>query len=1159
MQQHFLYQAQQAALRVIQSLMSAIFTKSLKLNAKSRTQFEQGQIINLIGADTGRLYQFIGFSLDAFWSAPLQIVIAVFMLIRLMGGVPLLVGLSVLLVSVPVTFVNGLFISKVQKAKMKAKDDRVSKVKEAISGIKLVKCMAWEEYFKARISNARSVEVLKLFYGMVCYTVIIVMFLSVPLLIMMGIFGSYVLLGNTLTAVIAFPAISILNQLRVPLTQLPDAISKVAEMNVSVQRIKRLLVAEELPEEVMQRDKFRKNMDTADSHNSAWWHALEVKQGTFSYGDSAPVLEDINLCVKRGELVAMGGPVGCGKTSFLLALLGEMRTLGGTCDVYGSISYVAQEAFIINASLRENILFGMEYDQGFYERVIEACSLKSDFDILPDGDLTEIGESGVNISGGQKQRISLARAVYRRSDIYLFDDPLSAVDNHVAEHIYQECMIKLLREKSRILVTHGLQFMKECDKVIMLRDGKIQQSGTYTDLTKEGSQSDLAELARKYQEDIDLAQKVEKVDSGALTGELDPREDEDGQFEMLMSPASFGRTTSIDEFALSGEFSREPSSRETGKAIEEEPSQLMTEEGRRTGSVASAIYVTYLKAAGGVPMILVVVLANLMSATVPIISQWWISDWTQDRFDWSQIQYLNVFASLIFAAVVVYIMRGLVICFAAIGAAKEMHGGVISSLMRAPLSFYHTTPQGRIMNRCSSDMETIDEQAAPMMGNFLNQIAVIFGSLLSVVIISPWFTLILPPIAWMYLTIGSYYVTSSRELKRLSSIYKSPVYKHFSEAIQGSVTIRAYGDTGRYINDHLKLLDGYTKTFWPSNIINRWLGLRLDFIGAIMTAGAAGAIFLVYDLPLGLEMDAGKAGFAISQMLSITAFLGFTVMVYGQLEMTAIAIERIADYCKLPEEPEEVIEDNRPDDRWPENGVIKFKRYSMAYRMGLPLVLNRITLTINANERIGVCGRTGAGKSSIFNALLRLSDYHTGNIIIDGVDIHRIGVKDLRRHIAIITQESIMFLGTVRYNLDPAGLHSDSELWNAVRLVGLKSTIENMENKLDGNIAEEGGNLSQGQKQLFCVARAILRGSKIVLLDEATASVDVDSDQKLQSVLRTVFAECTMLTVAHRIHTIADSTRIMVLDKGRVSEFDSPQMLMRNPESIYRSLVEKLE
>jgi len=323
--------------------------------------------------------------------------------------------------------------------------------------------------------------------------------------------------------------------------------------------------------------------------------------------------------------------------------------------------------------------------------------------------------------------------------------------------------------------------------------------------------------------------------------------------------------------------------------------------------------------------------------------------------------------------------------------------------------------------------------------------------------------------------------------------------------------------------------------------------------------GAAGAIFLVYDLPLGLEMDAGKAGFAISQMLSITAFLGFTVMVYGQLEMTAIAIERIADYCKLPEEPEEVIEDNRPDDRWPENGVIKFKRYSMAYRMGLPLVLNRITLTINANERIGVCGRTGAGKSSIFNALLRLSDYHTGNIIIDGVDIHRIGVKDLRRHIAIITQESIMFLGTVRYNLDPAGLHSDSELWNAVRLVGLKSTIENMENKLDGNIAEEGGNLSQGQKQLFCVARAILRGSKIVLLDEATASVDVDSDQKLQSVLRTVFAECTMLTVAHRIHTIADSTRIMVLDKGRVSEFDSPQMLMRNPESIYRSLVEKLE
>jgi ABC-type multidrug transport system fused ATPase/permease subunit len=341
--------------------------------------------------------------------------------------------------------------------------------------------------------------------------------------------------------------------------------------------------------------------------------------------------------------------------------------------------------------------------------------------------------------------------------------------------------------------------------------------------------------------------------------------------------------------------------------------------------------------------------------------------------------------------------------------------------------------------------------------------------------------------------------------------------------------------------------------------INRWLGFRLDFIGGIMTFAATFAVLVGFELPgsIGVEMDAGKAGFALSQILSITGFLGYTVMVYGQLEMTAVSIERIAEYCKLPTEPAEIVEDNRPSQKWPDHGLVEFKRYSMAYRVGLPLVLNRISFKIYPKERIGICGRTGAGKSSIFNALLRLSDSHRGKILIDNVDIHKIGVKDLRSRIAIITQESIMFLGTVRYNLDPAGLHSDERLWEAVRLVGLKPTIENMEGRLDYSITEDGSNLSQGQKQLLCVARAILRGSRIVLLDEATASVDVESDQLLQNVLRTVFVDCTMLTIAHRIHTIADSTRIMVLDKGSVAELDTPRSLMSKPHSIYKSLVEQ--
>jgi len=371
------------------------------------------------------------------------------------------------------------------------------------------------------------------------------------------------------------------------------------------------------------------------------------------------------------------------------------------------------------------------------------------------------------------------------------------------------------------------------------------------------------------------------------------------------------------------------------------------------------------------------------------------------------------------------------------------------------------------------------------------------------------------------------------------------------------VTIRAYGDVDRFVGDHLVYLDEYMRAWWPSMVINRWLSVRLDAIGSMLTLGAVLAILLASDLPLGIVMDTGKAGFAVSQALAVTAFMGFTVMIYGQLEMTAVSVERVLEYCNLGKEPPSVIPDNRPQQGWPSRGTIGLNRYSMAYRVGLPYALYDVSLQIKSKERIGVCGRTGAGKSSIFVALLRLDDYHRGSIIIDGTNIDTIGVKDLRQAISVIPQESILFLGTVRFNIDPAQMYPDYEIWEAIRLVGLQETIDSLPGKLDYALNEEGSNLSLGQKQLLCVARAILRRSRIVLLDEATASVDVESDQKLQRVLRDVFSNCTVLTIAHRIHTIADSSRILVLEEGSAVEFDAPNKLMANPNSIYRSLVEQ--
>ncbi len=602
---------------------------------------------------------------------------------------------------------------------MGAKDERVGKVKELVSGIKLIKCAALEVLFRKRIGEARATEVRKLFYSLLCYTVIMTVFLAVPLLIMLATFGSYVLLGNRLTAVIAFPAISILNQLRVPLVQLPDAISRVAEMNVSLKRIQRLLAAEELPAEVMARWGASKPCPPAGGNGGSEVEgpAVEIRGGAFSYGGSEPILKDVSMEVAPGQLVAVGGSVGAGKSSLLLAMLGEMARLGGQCEVRGTVSYVSQEPFVISATLRENILFGLDYDEAFYKEVVHACCLASDFEILPDGDLSEIGESGVNISGGQKQRVNLARAVYRRSEIFLFDDPLSAVDAHVGEHIYEECILKLLKGKTRVLVTHGLQFMKKCDFVFIMKEGRIHESGTFTEL-EDRSQMILAAAEASSPEPCSDTDDLPASFSPRASPRVDlqdlRRSMSSGVEDLLLS-ASIRDASIRDDGDDDDDDEGGSKSGRSGKSLEgEEGAKLIAEEGRRTGNVAKAIYVTYLKAAGGWPTIFAVFLISAFSATVPIASQWWISLWTENQFGWSQDKYLKVFALFIGLATLVFVSRGLLVCLAAVRAAKKMHGGVMDSLLAAPLSFFHTTPQGRIMNRCSSDMETVDEQAAPV-------------------------------------------------------------------------------------------------------------------------------------------------------------------------------------------------------------------------------------------------------------------------------------------------------------------------------------------------------------------------------------------------------------------------------------------------------------
>ncbi|XP_061509610.1 multidrug resistance-associated protein 1 isoform X8 [Anopheles gambiae] len=1133
-------------LRIRTALISAIYRKALIISNSARKGSTVGEIVNLMAVDAQRFMDLTTY-INMIWSAPLQIGLALYFLWQILGP-SVLAGLAVMIILIPVNGVIANMIKTLQIKQMKNKDERVKLMNEVLSGIKVLKLYAWEPSFEQQILKIRDKEVKVLKSAAYLNAGTSFIWSCAPFLVSLVTFATYVLVdeNNVLDASTAFVSLSLFNILRFPLSMLPMLISNMVQTSVSVNRINTFLNQEELDPDNVQHDEKESS-------------PLLIENGVFSWGGEETTLKNINVRVEKNQIVAVVGTVGSGKSSLLSAFLGEMDKISGRVNTLGRIAYVSQQAWIQNATLKDNILFGKPMDQRRYARVIEACALKPDIEMLPGGDMTEIGEKGINLSGGQKQRVSLARAVYNDADVYFLDDPLSAVDSHVGKHIFEQVIgpSGLLAKKTRVLVTHGITYLPNTDKIFVLREGEISESGTYQELMdKKGAFAEflIQHLQEVSEEEEDLDEIKQQLENSVGGEEL--------LNQLKRSNSKRSRSESTSETGSVKDISRQNSTtdsntslrrRTSEKAPEVAKTKLIETEKSETGSVKWEVYKHYLKSIG-LTLSVATVILNMIFQGFSIGSNLWLSRWSTDDTAGNDTSrrdmYLGVYGAFGAGQVLSTFLSTLFLYIGALEASRTLHKTLLRRVLHAPLtSFFDITPVGRVLNRFSKDIDTTDSDLPATLRAWS---ACFFGVVATLVVISistPIFAAVIVPIGILYYAVQRFYVATSRQLKRLESVSRSPIYSHFGETIQGVQTIRAYSVQDRFILESDEKVDGNQLCYCPSIIANRWLAVRLEMVGNLIILFAA--LFAV----LGREtMNAGLVGLSVSYALQITQTLNWLVRMTSDVETNIVAVERIKEYGETKQEAAWELPNSTLPRDWPEQGMVEFRDFQVRYREGLELVLRGISFTVNGGEKVGIVGRTGAGKSSLTLALFRIIESAGGSIVIDGQDISQLGLHALRSRLTIIPQDPVLFSGTLRINLDPFNAQSDDDIWKALEHAHLKTFVKGLTAGINHEVTEGGENLSVGQRQLICLARALLRKTKVLILDEATAAVDLETDDLIQRTIRTEFKDCTVLTIAHRLNTIMDSDKVIVLDKGQIVEFAPPAELLQSKNSAFYSM-----
>jgi len=1161
--------------RVRAAIMYLMFKKSLKLSPTVTSGGSRGEIVNLMANDSERIF-FSLLTSHFLWISPILIVVVMAILI-INIGLAALAGFGVIVVILALQIHLAQTLGTQKRKMLKITDTRVNLTSETLSGISVVKLNAWEPQMAGRIQEQREKEMSwgkRVLYLLAINTWLL--FIA-PSLIALAIFSTFVLGDDDgeLSIVLVFATLSFLSILRFPLMIIPRAVGALVQALVSMRRIEQFLNLMEL-----------ECPPGSGSDHDCSNYLISIRNGTFTWEEESkgdPVLKDINLDIKEGELVAIVGSVASGKSSLLSALIGEIRHLEGTVDINlrpkkisaapnsfhtaikgkedferAGIAFVAQEPWIQNATVRENIVFQAantitslhavggdeahldDVNEDLLKKCIDASELAPDLAILPDGIDTEIGDRGVNLSGGQKSRVSLARALYtainRNMELAILDDCFSSLDAHVGLKVFEKMLLEHLSGRTRIVVLNSqMHLLNHFDRIIVMEGGRI----------KLNQPASVALGSPEIQKWLQVTEESEREENQQHEGEAD-NEARAAESGITMNSQESREETSalIDQ--------RIQSSKTTEEAADENNGILYQQENRERGTLKFGVYRSWLEAAVPPGLRMMTFLACFsffaLGQISRIVSEYWLGVWA-DEMKPTRVG-LSVYAGIIGIMVFFTLARALLFMFVSVRSSIKLHEILLNNVLRAPINlFFDVTPAGRIINRISSDLDKVDNRLPETTFNFLSNLFQVVSIFVLCSVASPFFILFLVPIMTLFIAVGRYFAKSSRELKRMESVSRSPLYSNFGETLAGMSTIRAFALQANVLRKNVHLIDTNDRAFLIFWMAARWLAFRLDLLVTSLQLSVA-----ILAVAVGDALDPSLIALALVYVMQLSGMLQFTVRLAVEVDNFFTSVERLGFLARsIPQERDDASSDPPPLS-WPTIGEIEFDHVSMSYRPGLDLVLKEVSFKIKGGESVGIAGRTGAGKSSLTTTLFRIVDpLANGKILIDGMDISKVGLRELRSQLRIIPQNPVIWSGTLRFNVDPWGRHSDESIRNVLKQVELEDLLEN---GLHMILRDHGANLSVGQRQLISIARAVIAPTKILVMDEATANIDTSTDRIVQNSMRELFADRTRLTIAHRIGTILDSDKILLLESGRVVEFDSPTRLLSDPKSEFAKLAE---
>ena len=1151
-----------------------IYDKLLKLSPCC--EVKSGEIYNYLQNDSHKLYNLMS-SCPNLLTVPFLITMYNYLLFQYMG-ISFVFGFGVMVIFL---FLNYYFRKKFSfylKLHFKKSDQRMRIVTETFNNLKVIKLYGWDDVFMPRIQKARDEELDALDKRYKITQISQTLLWLAPIAMSVAAIGAYQYLNDSFKIEDMFTCLGIFTSIQNPMRMLPVTFDNIVETLNSLKRIEKFLREPEINKYLMIKNDVKTMKEDI---------AIKIEGGNFTWGgnrdtvkpsktepkppqekaklhekdnkdnfaeltnvtlkptsgknnvslfeqdliddktsiststiENEMVLKNINLEIKKGDFVCVIGEVGSGKSSLLQAILNNMTSVTPRHTkliVNGSISYVSQESWIQNTTVQNNIIFFHPFDIDKYNKILDLCELKQDLDVLVGGDLTEIGEKGVNLSGGQKARISLARAMYTDKDIFILDDPISALDAHVGKNIMMNCIVGYLKNKTRILVTHALQYAAFADRIIYLQEGEIKWSGPYKELALQPFYQTFLDKMNSYQE-------KKKKDKDGNQKEQNPQKKEEKQ----KSEASKG-----------GKMNKSNNNNQIKR--------ITKDEGKEIGRIDKKVFFAYFKYIGGFCMLFPLFLSLVTWQLLKVGSDMWLGYWGEHQVKTRNMFFFSIYASMALGSTIFNYFRTFLITNGSLKCSVRLHKEMIKNLINAPINLFHdTTPKGQIFNRLSKDLPTVDTYTMFWFMTLSSFGSSFMGAVIICGIYQPYCLFVLPFFISVCWYLSRFYMNCSRELTRMEGVLNSPILNIINETIPGSTTIRAYNFEDIYTKSFQARVDEHFKVRIFLVGTYQWYLLILNFLSFLFLS-----FLIAFTLIYKSSFTPKEIGILLTYSIILQEDLIQFLSAYSNFENTMTTMERCLGYTKIASERPQETNVDKDNYNWPSRGKIEFVNYSVKYRPDTEIVLKNLSFTVNPGEHLGIVGRTGSGKSTISLCLFRILEATTGQILIDDVDISKLGLKKLRNSITIIPQDSTLMTGTLRYNIDPLGIHKTEEIIDVMTKIGFHYILEHHPQGLEQNIVENGGNLSIGEKQLICITRAILRKSKIVIMDEATASIDFKTEEIIQKAVNELLRDSTLITIAHRIKTVVNSDKILVLDNGSVIEYDTPNNLLQNKKSYF--------